>query len=449
MEKLAKSILVICLIIASGIFAFSQERIILTLEESIRLALTQNPFHLASEKRIEAARSQLREAASGFLPSLNAQGLHTLDEKLFVLEFPSFIPGQPPERVSIDFTKDYQFALSFSLPLFTSGRLTSGFKQAKYNLLSTEEASRQSAHLTVFNTKRAFYGVLLAHEIVKVAEEAVEVAEKHFQNVKSLYEVGMASKFDLLRSEVQVANLKPQLIKARNSLKITELGLKTLLGLDLAQPIELRGELTFEPYEPDLEESLIQALQNRPELSQLRYQKRMAAAMVKLARASGLPSVALSGAYNFWADQFNFQKDNWQSYYTFNLVLTVPLFNGFSASARVAESKAVIKELDLTQKGLEETIRFEVRQAILNLKEAQESLLSQEKNVEQAQESLRIAELNFSEGLATTLDVSSAQAALSQAKTNYSQALFDYVVSLAELEKSMGISLNFAKSEGL
>lgn len=449
MEKLAKSILVICLIIASGIFAFSQERIILTLEESIRLALTQNPFHLASEKRIEAARSQLREAASGFLPFLNAQGLHTLDEKLFVLEFPSFIPGQPPERVSIDFTKDYQFALSFSLPLFTSGRLTSGFKQAKYNLLSTEEARRQSAHLTVFNTKRAFYGVLLTHEIVKVAEEAVEVAEKHFQNVKSLYEVGMASKFDLLRSEVQVANLKPQLIKARNSLKITELGLKTLLGLDLAQPIELRGELTFEPYEPDLEESLIQALQNRPELSQLRYQKRMAAEMVKLARASGLPSVALSGAYNFWADQFNFQKDNWQSYYTFNLVLTVPLFNGFSASARVAESKAVIKELDLTQKGLEETIRFEVRQAILNLKEAQESLLSQEKNVEQAQESLRIAELNFSEGLATTLDVSSAQAALSQAKTNYSQALFDYVVSLAELEKSMGIGWNFAKSEGL
>jgi outer membrane protein TolC len=99
----------------------------------------------------------------------------------------------------------------------------------------------------------------------------------------------------------------------------------------------------------------------------------------------------------------------------------------------------MIKEIDFTQKGLIDIIKFEVRQAILRLQEAKESLLSQEKNVEQAQESLRIAELNFSEGLATTLDISSAQAALSQAKTNYSQALYDYVISLAELDKAMGI----------
>jgi len=447
MQKAGRIFMISVIFLVSAKLSFPQEKLVLTLEDSIRLALSQNPYHLASEERVEAARSKLREAASGFLPSLNAQGLHTLDEKLFVLEFPSVIPGQPPEKVSIDFTKDYQFALSFSLPLFTGGRLTSGFKQAKYNLLSTEEAVRQSSHLTVFNTKRAFYGVLLAREFVRVAEEAVEVAEKHFQNVKSLYEVGMASKFDLLRSEVQVANLKPQLIRARNNLKIAELGLKTLLGIDLSQPIELKGDMTFQPYKPDLEECLSRAMQNRPEISLVSYQKQIAAEMFKLARATRLPSLAVSGTYNFWADQFNFQKNNWQSYYTVNLLLTVPLFNGFAASARMAQSKAMIRELELTQKGLEEIIRFEVRQAILNLQQARESLLSQEKNVEQAQESLRIAELNFSEGLATTLDVSSAQAALSQAKTNYSQALYDYVVSLAELDKAMGIGWSSQESE--
>ncbi len=439
MQKASRLFLIISLFLTFGNLSFAQEKLSLTLEESIKLALSQNPYHLASEKRIEAAKHKLREAASGFFPSLNAQGLHTLDEKLFVLEFPSPIPGQPPEKVSIDFTKDYQFALSLSFPLFTSGRLTSGFKQAKYNLLSTEEASRESRHITVFNTKKAFYGVLLARDFVKVAEEAVAVAEKHFQNVRSLYEVGMASKFDLLRSEVEVANLKPQLIKARNSLKIAELGLKTLLGLDLSQPIEVKGELAFKPSEPNLEESLTKAIANRPEISQLRYQKRMAGEMAKVALASNLPSLSIAGTYNFWADKFNFGKDNWQSYYAVNLVLNVPLFNGFATSARVAQSKALIKEIELTQKGFEETVKFEVRQAILNLNEARESLLSQERNVEQAQESLRIAELNFSEGMATTLDVSSAQAALTQAKTNYSQALYDYVISLAQLEKAMGI----------
>jgi outer membrane protein len=443
MQKAGKILLImslISLLFVSGRFSFSQETMTLTLEKCIQLALSQNPYHLAAEERVEAARSRVREAASNFFPSLNAQGLHTLDEKVFELEFPSFIPGEPPQRVTVDFTRDYQFSMSLSIPLFTSGRLTSGFRQAKYNLLSTEEYVRQSTHVTVFNTKSAFYGYLLAKEFVRVAEEAVDIAEKLYKNVKSLYEVGMASKFDLLRSEVRVANLKPQLIKARNNLKIAELSLKTLLGLDLEKPVEIKGELAYEAYQPDLEKSLSEALQNRPEISQLSYQKQMAGEMLKLARASNLPSIAVSGTYNFWADKFNFQKDTWQDFYAVNLVLTLPIFNGFSTSARVAQSKAMIRELELSQKGLVDMVRFEIRQAALKLDEAKESLLSQEKNVEQAQESLRIAELNYAEGMITVLDVSQAQAALSQAKTNYSQALFDYVISLAQLEKARGVN---------
>jgi len=442
MKKARTILLFILLIFWVAKFSFPLEKKTLTLEESIRMALSQNPYHLATEERLATARAKLREAAAGFFPSLNSEGLHTLTEKLFILEFPSFIPGEPPQRISMDFTKDYQFSLNLSLPLFTSGRLTSGYKQAKYNLRSTEETVRQSKHITVFNAKKAFYGYLLTEDFVKVAEEAVDVAEKHLKNVKSLYGVGVASKFDLLRSEVQVANLKPQLIKARNNLKIAELSLKTLLGLDLSQPIEIKGNLTYEPFEPDLEESVAEAMLKRPEISQLKYQKQMAGQGLKLARASNLPSIAVSATYNFWADQLNFGKDTWQSFYAVNLVFTIPLFNGFATSARVAQSKAMIKELDFTQKGLIDIIKFEVRQAILRLQEAKESLLSQEKNVEQAQESLRIAELNFSEGLATTLDISSAQAALSQAKTNYSQALYDYVISLAELDKAMGVGWN-------
>ncbi|MCK4556031.1 MAG: TolC family protein, partial [Candidatus Aminicenantes bacterium] len=115
------------------------------------------------------------------------------------------------------------------------------------------------------------------------------------------------------------------------------------------------------------------------------------------------------------------------------------LFNGFSASARVAQSKSMIRELDLNLKGIVDMVEFEVREALLKLDEAKETFLSQEKNVEQAQESLRIAELSFSEGMVTTLDVSAAQIALSQAKINHSRALYDYVISLAKLDKAMGV----------
>ncbi len=437
--KIARRIMLLVLFVFSGVsFSFSEEKITLTLKETIRLALSQNPYHLAAEERVELAKAQVREAAAGFFPSLNAQGLHTLDEKIFELEFPDPITGQP-QKVSVDFTRDYQFSFSLTLPLFTSGRLSSAYKQARYNLLSTEEAVRQSEHLTVFNARSAFYGYLLASEFVKVAGEAVEVAEKHFQNVKSLHEEGMASRFDLLRSEVQVVNLKPQLIRARNNLKVAELSLKILLGLDLTQRVEILGELTYQPYQPELEDCMARALTNRPEVKQFGYQKQMAGQMLKLARSSQLPTVALSGAYNYWADHFNFKEKTWQNFYAINLAISLPIFNGFAASARIAQSKALIRELEMTNKGLLDRVEFEVRQALLKLDEARESLLSQEKNVEQAQESLRIAELSFSEGMTTSLDVSSAQAALTQAKTNYAQALYDYVLSIAQLDKAMGM----------
>ncbi|MCJ7563889.1 MAG: TolC family protein, partial [Candidatus Aminicenantes bacterium] len=297
---------------------------------------------------------------------------------------------------------------------------------------------RQSMQETVFNVKKAFYGYLLAKKFVEVSEEAVGLAEKHWKNVKSLYDVGMASKFDLLRSEVQVANLKPQLIRAKNGLSTAELGLKTLLGLDLKQPIEVKGELSYKEFEANVDADVAQALTNRPEMNQIKFQQQMAAEMLKMARGAYLPTLAIGGAYNYWGNRFKFTKDSWESYYSVNLVLDIPLFNGFVNSAKVGESKAMLRQLDYSRKGLSEMVKFEVQEAILSLQQAKESLLSQEKNVEQAQEAVRIADLNYGEGLATNLDVSFAQMALTQAKTNYSQALYDYALALAQLEKAIG-----------
>ncbi|MEW5900985.1 MAG: TolC family protein, partial [Acidobacteriota bacterium] len=397
----------------------AQDKITLTLEKSINLALEQNPFYLASQQRVDAAQARMREAASQFFPSLNAQGLQNLDEKVFVLEFPSLIPGGRPQRVAIDFTRDYQFSLSLSLPLYTGGRLSSGYRTAKYSYLSSQEASRQTTQETVFNVKRGFYGYLLAEQLVKVSAEALDLAAKLLQNVKNMYEVGMASRLDLLRAEVRVANLKPPLINARNNLALAELSFKTLLGLDVAQPVEIAGEMTFQPVEINLEESIAKALANRPELNQLNYQKRMAYEMVKVARADYFPTLAISGNYNFWADTFSFKKNTWQNFYAFNLVLSIPIFNGLATPAKVAESQAAVRELEFTEKGLVNNVKFEVQAGFLNLNQAKESLLSQEKNVDEALESARIAELNYAEGLVTILDVAQAQVSVSEARINY------------------------------
>jgi outer membrane protein TolC len=440
MKKTSALVAALLIILGSGPASSAQEKITLSLEKCISLALSQNPFYLAAQERTDAAQARVRQAAAQFFPSLTAQGLQNLDEKVFVLEFPSFVPGGRPQRVAIDFTKDYQFSLNFTLPLYTGGRLTSGYRTAKFNYLSSQESSRQTTNETVFNVKRGYYNYLLAKQLVGVTEEALNLAGKTYQNVKNMYEVGMASRLDLLRAEVRVANLKPPLIQARNNVAVAELSLKTLLGLDVAQPVEVTGEMTYTPVEINLEQSLAKAVLNRPELSQLQYQKQMAGEMIKIAKADYLPTIAVSGNYNTWADRLAFGKNNWQNFYAINLVLSLPLFNGLQTPARVAESQALIRELDFTEKGFVNNIKFEVQAAYLTLNNAQEALLSQEKNIDAAQESVRVAELNYGEGLITITDLGAAQVALSEARINYLRAIYEYTVSLAQLEKAVGLS---------
>jgi outer membrane protein len=451
MRKTAGLLVLLSILAAVGPAALAAQEppatVTVTLDEAVAMALRQNPFYMATQEKVAQAKAQVRQAASGFLPTLNAQGTDTLDEKLFVLEFPSMIPGQPPQRFSIDFTRDYQMALSFGLPLFTGGRLTAGYKQANYGLQASREGVRLSEQETVFNVKRAFYTYLLAKEFSAVADESLALAEGFRNNVKNLYDVGMASKFELLLAEVQVTNLKPPSIRARNGIEVAALNLKTVLGVPLDTPLEIKGELVSPPLDPVTEAVIEEAQAQRPELRQLDYQRLMAGEMLKMARGTGLPSLAIGGLYNLWSDRLMFRKVDWQNYYTISLSLNIPLFNGFDTLAKVGQSKAAIREIEWNRKGLAEMISFEVKQAVLNRAQARETLLSQEKNIEQAREAVRIAELNYTEGLATNLDVLTAQVGLRQASTNYSQALYDCVMSDAQLEKALGRSRSEASSK--
>jgi len=414
------------------------DSLVLSLDDCLKLALEQNPLYLAQKAKEDSANALLKQAASTFWPALNAQATDVLDKKVFTVPLPSFYPGIPAQNIKLDFTRTYQMTLNFQVPLYAGGRLVSGYKQAGYNLEATREAIRQSRQEIVYNVKKAFYGVLLARKFVDVSEEAVSLAEKHLKNVQAMFDVGMASKFDRLRAEVQAANLRPPLIRARNGLSTAELALKNLLGIDLKRPVEIRGELTFKDPAADADAATAEALINRPELGQLKFERMIADEMLRSAKAAYLPALGVGGQATYWSNKLSLASGNWENYYSINLVLSIPIFNGSINAARVSASQAALKQLDYSQKGLTEMVKLEVQQAVLNLRQARESLVSQEKNVEEAREAVRIAELNFGEGIATSLDVSSAQVALTQALTNYTQALFDCALAAAELEKAVG-----------
>lgn len=417
------------------------EKFELTLADSVRIALEKNPNILAMKKRIESAKSQEQEALSSFLPKLDLSAMKTVEEKLFTIEIPSFIPGQPPTVARFDFTKDYQYTIRMTQTIFTGGKLISSYNQAKLNLNLNEEIDNQTRQDLIFEVKKAYYGVLLSKEILKVSEDALSLAEKHLERTKKLVEAGIASRLDLLRAEVQVANLRPQVIRARNVAELTEEGLKTLLGLQPDDEIVLKEGFGYKPLEIDEEKLLSLALEKRPEINQIKIQRRMAREMLKLAWASYIPNVAVVGDFNWRADRFSFAKGALENYYTLNLVLTLPLFDGFSREAKLSQSKAELERIEYILKGAEQGISLDVKNAILSLKEAEESYESQKTNVTQAEEAVRVAELNYEEGLATYLDVLSAHMALTEAKMNLAQALYNYHVALVKIEKAVAVSI--------
>lgn len=421
----------------------AQDTLRLTLDDCIRMALERNPSYLAATKQIDIARGRRWEAFSGFLPQVSLQGTYTWLEKVFAIEMPPLFqfPGIPakPIRAEIDFTLDYQGALQFTQPLFTSGRLWHSYQQARLGLQLAQQQVRQAKQETILQTTKAFYGCLLADDFVRVAEQAVRVAREHRQTVERQREVGMATDFDVLRAKVQEANLQPRLAQARNGQRVAYLALKTIIGVAPETPVRLIGRFQYEPPQMPLEEAIQLAMRRRPEIRMAEIRRDMGEHSLKLAKASDNPSLALVGNYNFRSDVLTSKLDRWDDYYTVNVVLSLPLFDGFSTHARVNQARAALESADLGVEGIRRQIRLEVEQAYLKFREAEERLNSQRTNVDQARESVRIAELSYKQGLVTNLDVISAQLALTEAETNWTQALHDVTISAVEIKKAIGL----------
>ncbi len=437
--------LLLLLAFGGGRVFSAQKRLVLTLEESIKLALERNKRVLQAEEDIRAAQAKVKEARSGFFPQLSGKGSYTLFEGLPEVDFPigQFNPMLPPgatKKVEMDFTKDYTVSLNLTQPLFTWGRIWQGYKTAELNLRITQERYKQVKEETIYQVKKAFYGVLLMEKFIQVTKEAEELAKEHLRVTKIRYGAGEASEFEVLRAEVSLANLKPRIIKAENGLKLALLGLKNTLGIDLAEEVKVEGELKRTGYNLSLEDCISRALKGRSEIAQLELQREIGERMLKLAKANNKPSLAFIGSYTAENNSLSFDWDKWDKSYMGLLTLSLPIFDGLQTKAKVQEAMVSLDKLELAEEQLKEGIKLQVRQAYLALQEAEEITASSEENLRQAQRSVEIAQEQYEQGMVTSLDVMGVELALTQAKTNHYQALHDLILAIAGLQRAVGIT---------
>ncbi|GAI63377.1 unnamed protein product, partial [marine sediment metagenome] len=200
----------------------------LTLEEAIRLALANNREILIAKEKVEEARQGIKEAKAGYLPRVDLSGTYTR-----LNEAPSM---SIPDDGIIEMGKadNYMSKLSITQPVYTSGSLSYANKGASLYYQKLQEDLKSTQNKIAFEVKKAFYAVLLAQENVEVTEKALAQAKRHLAVVEDFFRVGVVSKFDLLRTRVEAANLRPDLIQARNSLRLSQESLANLLSLPSA-----------------------------------------------------------------------------------------------------------------------------------------------------------------------------------------------------------------------
>jgi len=352
---------------------------------------------------------------------------------------------QAPDYVKIAFGVEntFRYGATVTQPLFLGGAGVAGIQLARAGREAAEDNLEEQRQNLIYQTANAFYLCLLAKELISVQEEAVAQSQANLDNVVKKYNVGMASGFDKMRAEVEVANLRPELITSQNNYQSALTQLRAILGLERDATIEVDGRFAFQEDEfggLSLEDIQKTALKKRPVIQALSEQKYMTQKGVMLARSNFLPKLFFQTDYSYMAmrNDYKFQQDDFSKGFTSAISLQIPLFHGFRSSAQYQKAKLDYKKMLDTEKQVYDGIAAETEVAYNKFQEARQKYLSAKQTVNLAEEALRLANMMYEEGVNTQLDVLNSQLALTRAKLSYVNSLYEYQTSRYQLRKVTG-----------
>ncbi|PYK59530.1 MAG: TolC family protein [Verrucomicrobia bacterium] len=413
----------------------------LSLPECINLALKQNSAILKGKSDLEAAYGVVVQTRAIAIPKLRATGNYQFNNAIENLQL-------PPPAPSVTFQQDQSWSAGIRLvqSVYEGGRIRSSLTSAR---LTKEHAIYNYQAViadTLTEVRVAYYDILMAAEQIVVQEASVKLLTQELGDTTRRFEAGTVPRFNVLRAEVELANARPRLIRAKNSHRIAKNNLANLLGYNLPKevwediPLQLADKLDAGPYEIQLPDAIGQAMEKRPELAALRKAELTRKEGITSARSMYQPSVQAFGGYGWRSSQFSDDPGRDVSGWNAGLQLNWDIFDGLLTRGKVDEAKAVHKRAEYDVEDATRRIELEVRSAYSNFIEAKEVLESQKKVVEQAEEALRLANARADAGTGTQLDVLSAQTALTEARSTQVQALHDYAVARARLERAIGNS---------
>jgi outer membrane protein len=420
-----------------------------TLPEVIRTAIHSNHDLASARLEVERADARVREAIGYALPKLDLQAQYSRALKKQVFFLPDFNDLSSGRVQPIEIGSDNSITMSlsatqvlFNSAVFTGVGTAQVYSEAARDVLRAKEAE------TVANARKAFYGVLVASEVVAMMHETMSNTEENLRNVKALTAQGLTSEYDQLRAEIALENLRPEVINAENGYSLALNGLKSAMGTAFDEEILVDGTMETDPIPDSLISAAVESvLVLNPVLMAARHQTEVNDAFVAIERSSYLPTLAAFGNYQWQAQKndFRISTQDLVSSAMVGLSLSMNIFTGLQTNARVEQARLEFMKSEEQVKGLETSLRTLVESITLRLQRARERVEAQGKTVEQARKGYRIASTRFASGSGTQLEVGDAELALTKSRLNRIHALYDYLVAAADLDQVLGRLPDYAQ----
>ena len=414
---------------------------VLTLQDSINLALEKSVLIHSAREGVAGAEAQRREAFTGFLPTFSTSYNYTRLKEDPTFTFPGIPPTIPATTFTMGTRDNYTWGLEARQTLFAGGGILSGYEASRFGLDAARMDQQGVVLDTVQGVKVAYYDVIKAERLLDVARQSLKQLKSHYDVAQSYFDVGMIPRNDLLHAGVQLSNGEKALLQAENGVELARSRLNTVLRRDINTPMKVEDIFAYKAYAKSLSECLDAAQATRPEIKAHALRVEQAKKYVAQAKSEYFPNVSLVGNYSRFGDTPGVSGSDYQDRenWTVMAVANWTFWEWGRTQNRVQASRSrANQEVDALSHA-KDSIALEVKGAYLQLRESEKQIAVSVKTIEQAEENFRITEERYKGQIATSTDVLDAQTLLTKAKSDYTNALGDYHTGLARLERAMGL----------
>ncbi|MEO5720111.1 MAG: TolC family protein [Chthoniobacterales bacterium] len=421
-----------------------------TLNDAILTALQRNPDIQRARQEIERTKGLYLELRANVLPRVDASGSVTdTDPHL------SNFNGDGGDGGGFDrgFTttdRNFSIRLQATQIVFAGGRVVSQIRSADFQRDSAYFGFRDTIDLVIATVRTQFYQVLLNRALIGVQEESVNLLQSQLQDQQNRFDAGTVPRFNVLQAQVALSNQQPELITSRNNYRITQLQLARTIGLDFdpnrgeGPPLECIGELRYQPRRIPLPEAIEIAKARRPFLKAQKANVLSSSAQVGVARSGFFPEINATGGADFRSSPISDRINDARSGYVVGLNGSWAVWDWGQTYGRMKQAKSLLTQSKITYDDAVRQIELEVQQAHSNLVQGAELIRSQQENVGQAQEALRLASARLGAGAGTQLEVLNARVEVTRAQSTTLQALFTYNAAQAEFDRVTATEIVYA-----